>query len=592
MVKPAYVVLLVAASVGAWAPNRTTAQEGNPLAKLKVLVGDSVDSTRAKAGPLLVRPNMEQDLFLFVSNPYAVAKTVSVSLQVGKQAAELARSEVLNIAAGRTELVRFAKTAAAPAPASYSELPAPYQIKIVLDDKTNKAESETEIVLLRPAEYLQARNVTFDAAKKSLKAEIAAKGNFAGRDCPVSLVLSPNRIPGLDSSKFQDVNLTGLVSRDRAAQLSVDNLVVTEPRVPGQVSFTADGYSRAFVFEGNLASGGGGNPQEMLGNTPRLHLSAAETADPRSPYKVTVEVDRAPDNVNVELEIFQANRLVYKHPPLAGDRDTKVWASVGGPQGTLLLKSEVKDWTVEPPVSGMVGQRQIRASLRRPDGSLIRVLPIRGQDERDYAAHDVIFDIKAPTDLASFVGLPATIEQGKKLTVSSRAKADSGIKEVYYFLGKKPADNKRPADAVRARQEGDTWTAELTLPDAKGDVEIGVHFVSNVGLSTFDTKTIKIVEPKVAAGKKPDEKPTTGKIEGFVFEADRLQPKLEVLLLDAKGEAKDKTTTDAKGKFVFEDVAPGAYKVSSTKASSRRTGTASVKVLAGKTAAAEIKLSR
>ena len=50
-----------------------------------------------------------------------------------------------------------------------------------------------------------------------------------------------------------------------------------------------------------------------------------------------------------------------------------------------------------------------------------------------------------------------------------------------------------------------------------------------------------------------------------MLEGDRPQVGIPVVLRDAKGEEKDKTKTDDKGKYAFKDVEPGSYKVAATK---------------------------
>ena len=70
---------------------------------------------------------------------------------------------------------------------------------------------------------------------------------------------------------------------------------------------------------------------------------------------------------------------------------------------------------------------------------------------------------------------------------------------------------------------------------------------------------------------------------GVVREGDIPQANLEVILKDEKGAEKGKTTSKDDGAFTFENVPPGAYKVSVTKAGSgtQRQGGADAKVEPG-----------
>ena len=77
-----------------------------------------------------------------------------------------------------------------------------------------------------------------------------------------------------------------------------------------------------------------------------------------------------------------------------------------------------------------------------------------------------------------------------------------------------------------------------------------------------------------------------------MFEGDRPQANLEVVLKDDKGKDKDKAKTKKDGSFAFEDVAPGNYSVATSKEASVTKGESSVKVVSDKTAKVEVKLFR
>jgi hypothetical protein len=133
-----------------------------------------------------------------------------------------------------------------------------------------------------------------------------------------------------------------------------------------------------------------------------------------------------------------------------------------------------------------------------------------------------------------------------------------------------------------------TWTAQLALPaDKKGPTDLGVQFINNVGLSTFATATVNLV----------DALPTLpGRIQGTVLESTRPQAGLEVSLRDPKApktsEDKAKATTGADGMFTFENLPPGAYTVSSSKAITKRKADVPVTVQAGQTAVVTVNLLR
>jgi hypothetical protein len=96
---------------------------------------------------------------------------------------------------------------------------------------------------------------------------------------------------------------------------------------------------------------------------------------------------------------------------------------------------------------------------------------------------------------------------------------------------------------------------------------VSVQFTNGVGLTKTGTLTLDVVDPPpgaLAKGKKAS-------ISGTVAEDERPQNDLEVTLTDAKtGKVKAKTKTDNDGKYAFQDLDPGEYRVSTAKPASGR----------------------
>ena len=91
-----------------------------------------------------------------------------------------------------------------------------------------------------------------------------------------------------------------------------------------------------------------------------------------------------------------------------------------------------------------------------------------------------------------FVELPPLVRQGTLLPVKAVGRADvAGVKEVRFFVGAPPADGKLPPGTATVAGEqldssGRAWGARMKLPaDRKGPLDLGVQFVSSVGLVTF-----------------------------------------------------------------------------------------------------------
>lgn len=103
-------------------------------------------------------------------------------------------------------------------------------------------------------------------------------------------------------------------------------------------------------------------------------------------------------------------------------------------------------------------------------------------------------------------------------------------------------------------------------------------------MSSFTTTDINVVSSSIL---------NQGRIAGKVMEGPRPQPGLTVILKtgDAKGPEKAKAVTQADGSFVFDQLAPGPYTLSTKKAVSYRQAEKQVQVTAGKTTDATLDLS-
>jgi hypothetical protein len=103
------------------------------------------------------------------------------------------------------------------------------------------------------------------------------------------------------------------------------------------------------------------------------------------------------------------------------------------------------------------------------------------------------------------------------------------------------------------------WEGFVPLPPEKrGEAIVGVVFTNAVGLSTTATQRIELV----------DAPPPLGHIDGIVKTAELPGAGANVSLLDGEGKLKGAAIADAKGKFKFDNLPPGVYKVSSKKSTS------------------------
>jgi hypothetical protein len=163
----------------------------------------------------------------------------------------------------------------------------------------------------------------------------------------------------------------------------------------------------------------------------------------------------------------------------------------------------------------------------------------------------------------------------------------SGLATVGVFIGKPTPDGALPAGvtptpATPTPGDRTSWTATVPLTgERRGPTDFTVVFTNNVGLSSFATTTIDLVDSLP---------PATGAIAGRVSEGALGQPDLGVQLVGPDGKEKAKTKTDAKGGYRFNGLAPGAYKVVAAKIETDRKASLDVTVEAGKTTPADLDL--
>ncbi len=350
------------------------------------------------------------------------------------------------------------------------------------------------------------------------------------------------------------------------------------------------------------------------GKTPRARLivngDPAETvyvappkqSEPPKPLDVKVEVDNAEPAQVFELAFSPNGKSNFGFKFVGhGDRDRRVNIDPAAPQGAIGIRSEVKDWIIPVPVTGITGgiaKLRLRL-LDRNQGMTFFKSGTAGEDPEKWGIKElgtaVVFDRTPPE--GGFVGLEAKAIRGKRMVVKSQPKdKESPVIDVFYFLGEPEVDpvtgaKKLPAglkakDKFVAVVEGEFWQAEVQLPDEKKKVPITAHFANQAGLVSFDTKEIELIDPK-------EGKPKTGKIRGIVLEGTIEQEGLTVVLSDLKGtQVGDIAKTDKDGIFEFKDLAPGIYHLATHKKASRTDAFATAKVEAGKTAEAKLGLRR
>jgi hypothetical protein len=643
-----YAILLAAAATLAAAPARAA----DPPTPPTLLVSSTPDEPREGQAKKVVRlrPNVAgQRVYLWVNNPGEDDVKVSVALRGpaprGTGHKEVLRSKPVTVKAGKTESVAFDGPAPPAAPAGQPPAPAgleltglPSAYELVLLDGEGKEvpKSARRVELMQPSDYVDVPTVVFDGNTRTLRVSVTAGKDFAGPEALVELVVSPKDIPGL----IDDPDKDGTYERNLTApgdkvELIARNLRFDERKqgttANGLVSVTVDGYERAFLFRTTFRLDGGANRGDRISG-PVVGLHWPRYQPPGPACHVRLDVDNAPPDSTVELALkhgeegqaFAKDDLKLLRAP----REQHVW--VAPAEGGLAFETRVRDWGTDMDSRGLYKEHALRVRLLKQGGAPVEIFDARDLDEARPAATKsidvpVTFDA-TPADIKSFGVQLTKQEKGQPVSfvatrdtpkadnqmlpgaplrlVLKAADPESGIKKVVFFLGKPAADPKTPGtlnvpDMVPTvpgkpdDRDPTTWRAELQPPptDPKGGaVTISAQVTNGAGQNSFGTIEIKLVPPPAPPPPGPPPKPS---IEGTVVDtAGRGQPKLPVTLIDSQNIVRDTQTTDASGKFVFKNVPPGAYRVSSRKTANNTSGSTAVEVAEGeKKTGVEIKLS-
>jgi hypothetical protein len=597
--RQALLVTLLAAS-----PVLTEAMARAQDPKPKIVIQASPQDKR-DLKVLQLRPNvaLEQAFYVFVNNPTLDDKEFVVKLRAGDTGPELAAPVTVAVKAKQTAAVPFGqKTVSTGATANevkpevkptFQALAGPtYRLQFTLAEKRDGKEEEIEkralpISMLAPSQYVEFADAKYDEAASQVTVRLKARGEFSGPPCPVRLVLAPDRIPGLLPNSATGIATQRLEKPGDEQTLVARGLKFKDtPRGKGYGSITVDGYERAFVFEITLGQGGTSTPRLVGEDETIVRLYADRFIRPTEKYPVRVEVDN-PRSPNLTVEIGLDRDADGAYSPgeivkLAGPRERHVQFRADADK--LLFKVDVADVHTLLDVADMTGEHGLRVRLLSND----RIEDFLDKHNRKRESLDE--KVTVTTAKPKNVKLDGKVEGGK-IRVVAQADDETELTGAKFFLGKPIVgkDGKEaPADAVDGTQSSGNksiWTGELELPaDPKATAEIGVELTNAVKMKALGTGTVVLAGAGAGDTK-------TGKIKVKVTENGRAQHMLEVVLRDAKNAEKDKKSkADDDGNYLFDDLPPGSYKVTTYKSATGRGGSLSLKVEAGKTAEGEIEL--
>jgi carboxypeptidase family protein len=552
---------------------------------------------------LRLRPgNVDQVFYAYIRNAALQPRNVVVELSVGD---EVVGESQLALAPQTTTRLKFAPPKPAAPPAQPSPAPPTAEKKtpwidagegLVLRalDKDHDGEllqtQRVPLAIAEPWSYVKVEQARFDPSNASssgapnrLTVALRATQAMPGAPCVVDLVLPADRIPGLlttGTGLFRG-QLPLAAPNSGPLELFAENIQLQpQSDEQGTVFLTVDGRPRAFRLRTTFARQG--DP-----TTPRsddalaLRLVAARYAPTDATFAMATEVDRAPPGARLELSVgrmsggFFEPELVETYPAA---RREQIRCNPFGPEGAIVAQADSQDWSIVLDARPLVGAHLLRARLLAGDGG-----------ELATTFQEVTFD-DSPPGQVQFVGLPRQARHGRPLRLqASGSDPISGIRQADFFVGKPPAGPQPtlPPDAVLAPataldSAGTFWAGQLPLSEKQtGPTDISVRFVNSAGMSTFATQSVELIDTDPIV---------PGRIAGAVLEGPRPQAGLDVVLKDAQGVEKGKTKTDDSGRFVFENIPPGEYRVSSLKPATQRQADQSVSVLADQTAQVSLEL--
>jgi hypothetical protein len=466
-------------------------------------------------------------------------------------------ASVISVTALGTPPTPAAPSAPAPPPA-LPELNGPLKIAVVdQEGKQEVSSRDVAVDVAAPSEYVEVTQVRFEPVPGNrLSVRLRLRKPLPEPLVSAELVFPPVTEGG---ATYRDGTLKGnLPAAGEELLLFADNV---QAGLDGQAVFhvNVDGWARAFTFRVTLsARDGAATPEQLDGATLRLKVGPYGLAGPD--FTAPLEVDNAPAGATVQVSVGRLTGGAFQTEVAAtrpSAREKRIGFTPSGPAGVLAFEATVRDWAVVLDTGRIRGPREVRA----------RLLDAQGR-ELQLAARSVVLGDEAPSEVR-FVDPPEKAWRGMPLVLRARGgDAVVGIKEAAFFVGK-PVANKAPetatlVPAVPLDQSKSLWGAKLPLPvDGKGPTPISVRFINSVGLTSFATITVDLLEANPALTAK-------GTIKGTLLEGDRPQAGLDVVLTDEKGAEKAKVKTKADGTFEFTDLAAGKYRVSASKPANGR----------------------
>jgi len=543
-----------------------------------------------------LRPNIELPFYVFIKNsevdPRNMALTISYTQkQDPRKPIELKKLEVRNLkilGKGKDDSKDIMLAVEFPPNlAKEMDLGLAQQLTFKLEDVDRKEKGDTSKLLkldektivlnvMKTEDYL-----SFDPSPEinntgQLIVSVKPTAKFRGPPCKLELDWS--RLKNLVQDQVPSGAVKAVLDdeENKRARLALNKLRFNKNSSDhGFFSIKVDGVPRARTW---LATDMESTARldTLPANTLRIVTERFYPSDAKEKLIVRFEVDNPEDTRNTRLdcgkdlsgtgEFDEVHRHHYRNERVSLRIDDTN-------KNALLLKPDVRDWTMEISSEGLAGTGTFRANLITLNRRLeeIRRTTLFSK-ELPRINNIVIRDSKEQVKDSQ-----ATFAPGEKINIEVKAQCPTEITDVMVYAGEAvPLGADKLPDATkltRAALRDAVWSSSLEVPEKKGSYKLFVIARNGVGLDSTEQRDLKVVEAAPVA-----EKDKSGSIKGTVVEGaeERTQREVPVTLEDTNKKVIKSTKTDEKGVFEFKDVPAGSYTVHCK----RGTGLATVKAKA------------
>lgn len=599
---------------------------------------NKIESSGVSIESAFVRPNVVQEVFVFVQNPIGDPKTLTVQLRDANGKAILAQGKV-ELKANEQKRVKLEKIAPPPPPkvaaikdavpkeparsaAPAVEPPPGVELKVagskfefqlwLLDgDKVLDKETRTISILVTqpgskdfPIEMPQANRVIV-ANSHEINVPITANDKLRGGPTLVELIVPPQ--DSLNAGLRSGVYRRQIRPGQKEALLHASDLPFRGDDKNIRFYLNVDGLPRAFVFRTDLKPNSNTIDADTAPHVSVLPVSAERFVTPKSVRKdapkysvkpsektpVRIEVDNAPADATVELRFDHRDKGTFEGADVivvGSARDERVFVDFQSEDGGIQVRYLVGDRIHLLDTRSLRGTFGVQAVMRWKE---------KKEDKEVKNHFYLVLDDTAPEN-GHFVQLPNRHVKGTLLTLKARAdEPETSIRQAVFFVGEPAPDGKLPDVTAKGSLDKGVYFAKLPIPDKTGEIVVGVQFVNETGVTATETQKIELVDPP----------PPSGTIVGAVELGGRGQPGIVVSLRDGEGKEKGSAITEneddnkpdtpkdkrkVNGKFRFDNVPPGTYRLVTAKPDSGvgTKGDAPAQVQIGKETKVTITLSR